>query len=149
MWRKRGAAEKCANVRAAARLGAAGAARLALLLLAHLVLPLVVGVGQRRLERVEVVARDPLDRVAVDAGAEHPHRLEGVARLARQVLVDREDEVDEALLDVGLHHLHHPEVVVDQPAARVAVVDGEVARMWVTMEEPVAAHLFTVCKKLF
>ena len=75
-------------------------------------------------------------------------RLERVARLARQVLVDGEDEVDEALLHLRLHHLHHPKVVVDDPAAWVAVVDREVARVRVAVEEAVPADLLEVAGEL-
>ena len=127
-------------------LGAALAAEPLLLLGAHLIHPLRLRplLAERRLELVEHVLRDPLDREAVEARAEHAHRLERVDGVDRQVLVRGVRQVDEALLDVGLDLLHHPVVVVDQPAAGVAVVDGEVARVRVAVEEAVVAQLLHV-----
>ena len=54
------------------------------------------------------------------------------------------DEIDEALFGLGLHHLHHPKVVIDQATTRVSVVDGEVARVRVAVEEAMPAHLLEV-----
>ena len=43
--------------------------------------------------------------------------------------------------DAGLDTLHHAKVVVDEAAARVAIVHGEVARVRVAVEEAVPAEL--------
>ena len=44
----------------------------------------------------------------------------------------------------GGNHLHHPKVVIDQATTRVSVVDGEVARVRVAVEEAMPAQLLEV-----
>ncbi len=68
-------------------------------------LALVLGRRERRGEGIEELGGDTLNGEAVDAGAQHAHHLECVARLARQRAVDREDQVDEAFSHLGLDAL--------------------------------------------
>eukprot|EP00962_Isochrysis_galbana_P005804 scaffold1567_cov106-Isochrysis_galbana.AAC.10 len=144
LWRQQEGLVGLSREEVLAELGPAGPARGLALLRSHLVLPLIVGRSERALEGVEHALGDALDGEAVDALPEDAHLLERVACLLRRILVDGEDQVDEPLFDALLHPLHHAKVVVDEPAARVAIIHRQVARVRVAVEESVPADLLEV-----
>mmetsp|Transcript_3912 Transcript_3912/g.9282 ORF Transcript_3912/g.9282 Transcript_3912/m.9282 type:complete len:450 (+) Transcript_3912:264-1613(+) len=121
-----------------------GAPRLSdgeLLLGRELVLPHGVLVLERLLELLEEGPRHDLDRGPVHVLPKDPHLLRAVHHRFGVVLVHAEGEEDEALPDVLGDVVHHPKVVVDEPAARVGRVARHVTRVRVAVEEAVPAQL--------